>query len=642
MKSFARSSQDGPASAVDQPKNRTGRVAVLNRMDRLLGSRHMPLVLGMAAIVVSLPAIGSGLLNDDYMHHAMLDGHSPYARTLSTVGLAPDGSGRLGYVLSDLYVAVHPQKNLQALRTYGALPWWTYEGYQVAFWRPLTALTYWLDWQLFPRSLALMHVHSIAWFAGVVFVLALLYRRFIGTAWIASLAALLFLIDDSSFFPTMWLANRNLLISLFCCLLAIIAYDHWRREQWQAGALAAPLCLFLSMLAAEAGLTTVAYLFAYEVALGHGRWRRRFSALLPSAVIVVLWRLIYNLQGHGAVGGGFYFDPLGEPVGFVCAVVRRAPFLLAGQWTSIPPELHSLLPPSSATILWLVMLALSVLIPLAMWPFLRSEPRARFWFIGMYLSAMPFCATVPMSRSLLFIAVGAFGLIAEFMVGWLRGSNWLPKPTWQRGTIRNLVVMFILVHVVCGMIGRVMAPHVTVAMGKNVAGTMIPESVEWRPDQDLVIVNAPNPASFLYQPFQRAYKGQSLSRGIRALAPGFNAVEVQRTDERRLVVKSVSKSLFDCQQEKERLDFVFFYRYLSNVRGAAYPLRLGQRVRLPKMTAEVLALDERNSPTEVALTFDVPLEDASLKWLWWDWDHHCYKPFEVPRAGETVRLAGPF
>jgi len=602
----------------------------------------MPGVLALAAVAVSLPAWDAGFLNDDYMHRAILAGPSDYVDRLSKVGLAPQDSGELATALSDLYVAAHPAKNLAPLKDYGALPWWTYKGYRVAFWRPVAALTYWLDYRLFPDSAVLMHLHSILWYAVLVFVLAVLYRRFIPTAWVASLAALMFLLDDNGFFPTTWLANRNLPICLTFGLLTLLFYDRWRRDRWRPGAWLTPLCLLSSVLAAEAGVTTCAYLFAYEVSLSRGRWTERVRALVPCAAVIVAWRLYYNLQGYGAAGGGFYFDPLGEPLGFLVAVVRRAPFLLAGQWTTTPPEMDSFFPAKSAMLLWLAMVVLAISIPVVLGSFLRSHARARFWFIGMYLSAVPFCATVPMSRSLLFIAVGAFGLIAEFVAAWLTDGSWLPQARWKRGTIRNLAILFIAVHGPLAVASRIAAPYVTAAMEKRVDETMVLGPLEGVADQYLVVVNAPNPTSFLYEPFQRAYHDEPLPKGVRILAPGFNAVRVTRTGDRRLVVASESDSLFECQKNKSRPDFVYFYRHLSDVRGPGYPLQLGQRFSLPDMTAEVLALDERAYPQKVAFEFDVSLEDRSLRWLWWDWDEDRYKPFEAPAVGETVHIVGPF
>lgn len=647
------SGQDSQVCVAEGSRIRTVRAAVLACAARWLGSRYLPVVLVVAAVAVSLPAVGRGLLNDDYMQRAILMGPSPFVERLAAKGLAPDGSGSLGPILSDLYIAVAPGLNLEALTAYGALPWWTYEGYRVAFWRPIAALTYWLDYQLFPDSVALMHVHSILWFALVVWLLTALYRRFIDAAPVAGLAAVLFLLDDASFFPTMWLANRNLLICLTFAILSILLHDRWRRDRWLAGAVLAPLSLLLSVLSAEAGIATVAYLFAYEAALMTGRWRNRLLALAPAAGVIVVWRLLYNVLGYGASGGGFYFDPVREPIGYIVAFFQRVPFLLGGQWTTIPPELYSFFPPTDKAVLWLVLCVLTVLIPLLLWRYLRAHRRARFWLLGMVLAAVPFCATLPMSRSLLFVAIGAFGLIAEFVAGWL-AESWddtgqvtrvqavYARPAWLWGSARNLFVLFVVVHIPVAAATRLAAPCVTDQMEQRVAGTMDLGPMEGVDRQDLVVVNAPNPASFLYEPFLRASEEQTLPRGFRILTPGFGAVEVVRPTANALSVRSVSQSLFDCQKEGERVDFVFFYRHLSDVRGPGNPLKAGDRVRLECMTAEVRSVDARGLPLEVAFEFDVPLEDASLRWIWWDWDDHQYKTFTPPPVGGSRTLVGPF
>jgi hypothetical protein len=45
---------------------------------------------------------------------------------------------------------------------------------------------------------------------------------------------------------------------------------------------------------------------------------------------------------------------------------------------------------------------------------------------------------------------------------------------------------------------------------------------------------------------------------------------------------------------------------------------------------------------EAAFEFEMPLEDASLKWLLWDWDRDVYRPLALPEVGRSVRLMGPF
>jgi hypothetical protein len=68
----------------------------------------------------------------------------------------------------------------------------------------------------------------------------------------------------------------------------------------------------------------------------------------------------------------------------------------------------------------------------------------------------------------------------------------------------------------------------------------------------------------------------------------------------------------------------------------------GQQVELTGMRAEVIALTADERPLEARMQFTVPLEDASLKWLQWDWERNAYVPFTLPAVGETVRVAGPF
>ncbi len=617
------------------------RRTILEGTKRVLAWRHLPGALAILGIIFSLPALDEGFLTDDFMQRAVAIGPSPTTGRLAQVGLAPEGSGRPERVLADLYIATSPETNLEPLRDYGALPWWTCDEYRVAFWRPLASFTYWLDYRLFADSPVLMHLHSILWFGAAVLAVAQLYRRYIDAAWVAALAGLFFVIDDSTYFPTMWLANRNLLICLCFAALTLVFYDRWRRDQWLPGAVAAPACLLVSVLSAEAGIATCAYLFAYEVALGRGRWTRRLVALLPSVGVILLWRLSYNVLGYGAAGGGFYFDPVREPVGYALVVLERIPFLLGGQWTTLPPELHSFMPLWSKLIVWSVMLLVAAGFPLLMWPFLKTHARARFWLLGMYLSALPFCATIPMGRSLAFVAVGAFGLTAEFVAGARRGANWMPRGWWRVNPILWLGTFLLFAHGPFALFFRILAPGTAATMEREAAKVTKVGTSENLEQQDLIIVNAPNPSAFLYDPFSRAFDGSPLPRGIRMLAPGFGAVHVIRVSAQELEVRSPVDSLFDCQRPG-RPDFVYFYRYLSDVRGTAHPLRAGDKVTLPGMTVKVEKVDERGFPVAVLFRFDVPLEDASLRWLWWDWDDDVYRPFDLPAVGEIRRLVGPF
>ena len=64
-------------------------------------------------------------------------------------------------------------------------------------------------------------------------------------------------------------------------------------------------------------------------------------------------------------------------------------------------------------------------------------------------------------------------------------------------------------------------------------------------------------------------------------------------------------------------------------------LRPGQTIKLTGVTVQVGALSLDGRPLEARVTFDVPLEDPSLKWLRWSTEN-MYVPFTPPAIGETV------
>jgi hypothetical protein len=97
---------------------------------------------------------------------------------------------------------------------------------------------------------------------------------------------------------------------------------------------------------------------------------------------------------------------------------------------------------------------------------------------------------------------------------------------------------------------------------------------------------------------------------------------VYRPDERTLVV---------------RLPEGFLKRSFDQLtRSLEHPMFVGQRVELTGMVAEVGTLTSDGRPDQVSFTFDVPLEDPSLRWLWWN--DGGFAPFVPPPVGATVEL----
>ncbi|MBN2272504.1 MAG: hypothetical protein JXN61_17965, partial [Sedimentisphaerales bacterium] len=235
-----------------------------------LASRRVPIVLAVMAVVVMLPALGHGWFLDDMMFRARFLASSEESGRMGEVGGLFKGTASLSEAMSGLYAFFMDDEGVEKVKDYGAVPWWTDPDCRISFWRPVTSFTMWLDYQLYPNSAALQHLHSILWFGGAAFVLAVLYRRLGGPAWMAGLAGLLYVLDETNYFPVAFVANRNAVIALFFGLLAVLMHDRWRREGGVGGVVLACVFLALSLLSAEAGIATVAYIGAYALVFEQG------------------------------------------------------------------------------------------------------------------------------------------------------------------------------------------------------------------------------------------------------------------------------------------------------------------------------------------------------------------------------------
>ena len=193
---------------------------ILNILKRFLEHRHLPAILAIGAILVMLPALKTGLILDDLPQRAVELKPGQLPPRMHETG-NPADSGSFSTVLRDLFFNRNPQ-DMALMKNYGMLPWWTSDKLRLGLWRPVTAFTHWLDYRLFPDSPMLMHAHSIAWFAAIVFLITIVYRKLMGTGWAAGLAALLFLLDGNTYFPVMFIANRGFMLSLFFGLLCFM------------------------------------------------------------------------------------------------------------------------------------------------------------------------------------------------------------------------------------------------------------------------------------------------------------------------------------------------------------------------------------------------------------------------------------
>lgn len=544
-------------------------------------------------------------------------------------------------------------KTIGRLKEEGSYPWWSADNLKMAFFRPLAASTHALDHRLWPDSLRGMHFHSVLWYGAGTFLVAKYFRRILPLSPVAGLAALFFALDEAHFMTVHWLSNRSALVALVFSLLALLAFDRWRREGWQAGALWTVVFLGLSLLSAESGLATVAYLVSYVIFMEKGVWPRRLAALLPSAAVVLLWQVFYRQAGFGVTGSGTYLDPGSNLKGFLQQAPKRALLLLLGQfgWQDVAlynygstQERQKML--ATAT-LWV-----SAISALGL-PVLRRDPAARFFAFGLLASLVPVCSNqLAGSRLLLATSVGAAGFLAT-LVAWYahyepaqyKPSQHKPIQFWRLG----IAVLMAGLHLI-------RAPWRHRERSRSQPFTLIQEELERFLDvgagpemrgKEVIVVNVPSPYAFFYHSAIAALKGQESAARLRLLAPGYFHVEVERIDTRTLLVRPQGGFLVPPGQGPTE-DFlgpslhpVYLYQQLDRAFRSLDPaFVVGECIELPGMTVEPTRIAEDGRPLEVLIRFADSLEAARYHWFQWDWTLGGYRPFLPPALGEKVTVRG--
>jgi len=618
------------------PRVRWRRLAKLNLLRTwhvlraVLTARYWPLIVLALGIAFAAPTLWAGWgVEDDVMHRAKLL------------------SASLPEALTGLYVFLDPNGSAQLVEL-DTIPWWALDAVRVSFFRPLAALTLWLDYQLWSNSAVLMHAHSALWYGGACALAALLYRRVMDRTLVGGLAAFLFAVCATHLNCVVSLAARNAVLALFFGLLTLVFHDRWRRGGWRAGGAFALLGLALALLSAEAGLATTAYLGAYALCLERGRWYRRLGSLVPYGIVVVAWRAAYQVMGYGAWGSGFYLDPLRDSLRFAAAVLERGPVLLMSLWSLPDPGIYAILSVWAGRVFWLAAVLFMAFVGAMLFPLLRKNRAARFWGLGMLLAVIPACAiSMPTGRLLVFVSVGAMGLMAQFIGGLLERSAWLPAHGAWRVPATALTVFLVGLHAV---VFPALLPCVQTFMEPFVSTVTDLGPLPGVEDQQVVIVNVPSPGQLIYVPSLREVREQPAPARIRMLSPGSFAVDVTRVDAYTLVIRPergylapTGMGAAENQTVLPLLHSAYGYQRGDDFfRGDGFSLALGQSVDLDGMRAEVISLTGDGRPAEARIRFAVPLDDPSLVWLQWDWGTQTYVPFSPPAVGETAHISGPF
>lgn len=572
-----------------------------------LSARAAPKYIVALALLLTSSSLGLGLSVDEYFHDVALRQDS------SIVGLA-----RAPW---DLFTFSNGRAMNHALQEQGILPWWTDPDFVISYFRPLTSLTLWLDHQLWPDSPPLMHLHSMLWFALLLWCVNAVYRELGGSARVAALALLIYAIDDARAYPVGWIALRNALVALAPACLALVAHHRFRTGRGTRYGWLAPGLLVIGLLASEMATTICGYLFAYAVFLERGSLQKRALSLLPYAGVIVAYRVMYNALGHGALHSGVNFDPAREPLAFVQGLLTRLPTLLVSQFALPPADLWEVYPLVAP---WLrpSVFAAGLLILAALWfllrPLLKSSAEARFWALGCVLSTIPVCGTYPEDRLLSATSLGGAALIAKLLFSIWEQTYPQPK-VWTRAAGMSMVAVHLLLAPALLTVRAQDIPRMDAVLES--ADQSIPRGSDVK-NKTVIVLNPPQTFLANFFTTMREVKGTPLPERFRWLATGESELTVERIDAHTLKLTPAAGFLSSATQRMFR----------SPARG----FQVGETIAFSDLTFEVTRVTDDLRPAEVLVRLHKNIDDPSLVWM--HWGVRGYVPFQPPRAGQAVSI----
>jgi hypothetical protein len=568
--------------------------------------RSVAFKVALSAWLLALPSLVLGLFPID----------DPDQRRVILEHLHGVASPRRWY---DLYQII-PADPMRAVveRFAGVRPWWSFPGLRIGFFRPVAVLTQYFDYALYPRQLWSMHLHSALWYFLAVWLVALMCIRLSADARIGLIGALLYAWDDAHLQPIAWLAHRNALIGTVFAVGGLLLHHARARgarssASWPSGA-----CFLVAFLAAENSVAILGFVGAYALCLDDRAWSKRLLALIPSVLATWVWFAWRHSLGYGAYGSGFYLDPFGDAASYLAALPERYLELLRGQfgapWARTDLFAVSWLKALDGLGKWLILPALGVYVA-------RNCDRNRelaFWALAGVTALLPLTAAPPNERLLTIAGIAWWMLTAHLL--WALAFV-------SRGNLRSRDSLSVLAKfglpALAARVGAIVlllaiaVPHFIIAPFALAIGCSR-FAAESAPDShaavlgnspslaatDVVIVNSRDAIQAALIPASRLARGLRAPRHNHVLGAAIDEVEVTRTDQRTFELYSPPGYLLDL--------FARFWR------GSSATMSQGERVFVTGYTAHVLRVTPDGRPLRVRFTFDRPLEDASLRFLYWN------------------------
>lgn len=582
---------------------------------RALPRWQLALIFALLGFVVVLPSLGLGVAAlDDAAQRFFIRAHlhrEPW------VALRP---------WYDIYNLCPGDPTVAVLERFNWMrPWWAWPGLKVRFFRPLAAASLYFDYAVFGDHHWLAHLHSALWYAATCFSISLMLQRLTRNWAAALIASLLFVWDDAHASPASWLAGRNALIAATFVGLSMIGYDAAARAGRRWAGTASIACLACALLAAENVVSALPWFLAYAVFMDARRPVLRVAALGSVLATVASWLLLHHALGFGTRGSGAYLDPIFDSRAYFAALPARYGMLVHAQLAA-PWQLSGVVP--FGLLQGIEWAENNLLLPALVVFVARNADRDRelaFWSVAGVLGLLPLTAADPHERLLTHGGVALWMVVAHFLVAVWRSS------ARARGLWRVIglaaIASVLVVHALLSPVALALAasPPRTAPGAHFTAQALLDHDAQWR-YRDLVFVNVPSLLTLLVFASERVRRKLPLAARMTALGATANEVEVTRLDERSFEIYSPAGYLQDT--------FSSFWR------GPSVPLRQGERVRMRGVDVQVIRLTPDLRPLRIRFRFGVPLEDPTLKFVYWA--HTDFRFFSFGKIGQRMVLPADF
>lgn len=553
------------------------------------------------AALVTLPAFYVGLFVDDYLHLLTIDGKLHIATRFDIFRFAGG----------------NPEEVMPFING-GPLPWFTWADIKLHFFRPLSSATMVLDRELFGHAYWLYHLHSSLWYIGMVAVVGLLFRRLLGPA--ALIAMALYALDEAHLIPAAWWSNRNALVAALPALAGLLAHIRWREDGWRWGLPLSLLGYAVGFAGGEVALGIMGYLGAYELLGRRDAIQRRIGALLPAALMSVVYLGCYKLWHFGVNGSGIYLDPIGEFSEFARVAPARLVMVLANQFVTLPIEAPVVFSNIELPLTLVCALTLALCaIPLR-WAWRRSTPetrRALLWLLaGAVLASIPSLATFPSGRLMTLPSIGSAAAVAVVL-----HEAWKARPQLSLRVLSfGIIGMHALLPLAVWVAGPLLFGTLDARAREVIAASPLEEGDISGVTQ--VAINPPDPVLAMYTDIIRRYLDRPLPKAWHFLSMSSCGYRMTRTDERSLELEWVGGEMQTSLPEQL-------------VRNRLHPMVPGDVISLEAFDAKIIDVGE-HGPTRVRFTFREPLESPKL--AFYIWGREGFEKYTPLPVGDTVEL----